>query len=108
MLGDMPSIYNLSLKFTFVKGSLAVGCEINYSQTKSSWPKKQKDMMMMIIIIIIMMMMMMMHVRLKVTLAISEPMFNRKPKIDSFPFASSSVYPKDKRYCGWKKSCTSG
>ena len=65
-------------------------------------------MMMMIINIIIIMMMMMMHVRLKVTLAISEPMFNRKPKIDSFPFASSSVYPKDKRYCGWKKSCTSG
>jgi len=64
--------------------------------------------MMMMIIIIIIIMMMMMHVRLKVTLAISEPMFNRKPKIDSFPFASSSVYPKDKRYCGWKKSCTSG
>ena len=63
---------------------------------------------MMIINIIIIIMMMMMHVRLKVTLAISEPMFNRKPKIDSFPFASSSVYPKDKRYCGWKKSCTSG
>jgi hypothetical protein len=65
-------------------------------------------MMMMIINIIIIMMMMMMHVRLKVTLAISQPMFNRKPKIDSFPFVSSSVYPKDKRYCGWKKSCTSG
>jgi hypothetical protein len=65
-------------------------------------------MMMMMIINIIIIMMMMMHVRLKVTLAISEPMFNRKPKIDSFPFASSSVYPKDKRYCGWKKSCTSG